>query len=239
MRVHERVRRERVGELSPQSGRWDGLSDEASGTDGPMRYVVCRGEHGVTDGIAQYRLPWSNRVEHAGTLVVEALEAATPEAYRALWALLTDFDLTRTVVAPSRPADEPLRWMLANPRAMRVTRQSDCLWLRILDLPAAIEARAYEAAAALTVEVEPDPMCPGNAGTWRLELSPDGASCWRTGGRPDLTLQIQALGSLYLGGMSAALLTAAGRIREHRAGAAAELGRALRTDPEPFNAFAF
>ncbi|MEU7868976.1 GNAT family N-acetyltransferase [Dactylosporangium sp. NPDC049140] len=237
--VHARVRRERVGELSPQPGRWDGLTDEPAGTFGPMRYLVHRDGSGAADGIAQYRLPYATRVEDTGTLVVEALEAATPDAYRALWALLTDFDLTRRIVAPARPADEPLRWMLRNPRAMRVTRQSDSLWLRILDLPRAVPARAYEAAATLVVEVEADPMAPPNAGTWRLELSPDGASCTRTTAAPDLTLSIQSLGALYLGGMSAALLAAAGRVREHRAGAVAALGRALRTDPEPFNAFAF
>jgi GNAT superfamily N-acetyltransferase len=115
-RVHERVRRDRVGELSPQPGRWDGLSDAPSGTAGPMRYLVHRDPSGDVDGIAQFRLPWATRLEDTGRLVVEALEAVTPDAYRALWGLLTDFDLTRTVVAPARPADEPLRWMLANPR---------------------------------------------------------------------------------------------------------------------------
>jgi predicted acetyltransferase len=204
-----------------------------------MRYLLHRDPSGAVDGIAQFRLPWAARPEDAGRLVVEALEAVTPDAYRALWALLTDFDLTRTIVAPARPADEPLRWMLADPRAMRVDRQSDSLWLRILDLPRAMEARAYDCAVNLVVEIEADPMCPGNAGVWRLELSPDGASCTRTASAPDLTMTVQALGSLYLGGMSAAHLTAAGRIRAHRADAVAALGRALRTDPEPFNAFVF
>lgn len=54
---------------------------------------------------------------------MKGLEAVTDEAYRALWELLLDFDLTRRVAAVTRPADEPLRWMLADPRAMRVTRQ--------------------------------------------------------------------------------------------------------------------
>ncbi|GAA3453996.1 GNAT family N-acetyltransferase [Dactylosporangium matsuzakiense] len=236
--VHALVRRERVGELSPQPGRWDRLSDESSGTAGPMRYLVHR-TGGAVDGIAQFRLPWSSTVEHTGTLVVEALEAASPDAYRALWGLLLDFDLTRRVVAPARPVDEPLRWMLRSPRAMRVTRQSDSLWLRILDLAGAIGSRQYTGETGLTVEVPPDPMCPGNAGVWRLDLGPSGGSCVRTGAAPEVTIGIQALGSLFLGGHSAALLAAAGLIRERRAGAVAALGRALRHDPEPFNAFVF
>lgn len=237
--IHEQARRQRVGELGAQPGQWAGLTDEAAGTDGPMRYLLHRDLAGNPDGIANFRLPWSPTVEHTGTLVVEGLRALGPDAYRALWMLLTDFDLTRTVVAPTRPADEPLRWMLRNPRALRVTRQSDNLWLRILDLPAALTARSYEYAAELTIGVDADPMCPRNVGVWRLAAGPDGATCEPTDARPDLSTDIQALSSLYLGGMSAALLAAAGRIRAHRPDAVAELSRLLRSDPEPFNSFAF
>jgi predicted acetyltransferase len=84
-----------------------------------------------------------------------------------MWMLLADFDLTRKIVAPARPADEPLRWMLRNPRAMRITRQSDNLWLRILDLPRALEARSYESTADLTFAINADTMCPHNAGVLR------------------------------------------------------------------------
>ena len=48
----------------------------------------------------------------------------------------------------------------------------------------------------------------------------------------------QALGSLYLGGMSASLLASAGRIRgDHES--VGLLSRMFRTDPEPFNTFVF
>ncbi|GAA1529815.1 GNAT family N-acetyltransferase [Dactylosporangium maewongense] len=238
-RVHEEARRRQVGELRPVPGKWDGLSDDATGPDGPTRYLIHRCPQGDVDGVANFRLPWTPLVEHTGTLVVDALQAASVDAYRAMWMLLTDFDLTRRVTAPTRPADEPLRWMLRNPRALRVTRQSDNLWLRVLDLPAALTARSYDTTADLTIAVDADPMCPRNTGTWRLSATPDGATCTPTRTRPDLTLTVQALGSLYLGGMSAALLAAAGHIRPHHDGAVPALGRLFRTDPEPFNSFAF
>ena len=135
------------------AGQWAGLSDESSGADGPMRYLVHRDAQSHIDGIANYRLPWSPQVEDTRNLVVEAFQAASPDAYRAMWMLLADFDLTRKIVAPARPADEPLRWMLRNPRAMRITRQSDNLWLRVLDLPRALQARSYESTADLTVAI--------------------------------------------------------------------------------------
>ncbi len=237
--IHEMVRRSRVGELSPQPDQWDGLSDASQGTAGPLRYLVHRDEQGQFDGVANFRLPWLPAVEDTGTLVVEALHATTSEAYRAMWRLLLDFDLTRKVVAVGRPGDEPLRWMLQNPRAMRITRQSDNLWMRLLDVPRALEARTYDVPGSIVFGIGTDPMCPDNEGTWRLEGGPDGATCTRVQTRPELVLEIQALGSLYLGGASAALLATAGRIRECRPGAVGLLSRMFRTDPEPFNSFAF
>ena len=237
--VHEQVRRVRVGELSAQADQWDRLSDESTGAAGPLRYLVHRDEQGVIDGIANFRLPWLPSPEDTGTLVVEGLQASSSAAYRALWQLLLDFDLTRKVVAVSRPGDEPLRWMLQNPRAMRVTRQSDNLWMRLLDVPRALEARTYDVSARVVLGIDADPMCPGNVGSWRLDGGPDGATCVRAEAPPDLELDTQALASLYLGGGSAHLLSAAGRIRERRPGGVALLGRMFGTDPEPFNSFAF
>lgn len=83
-------------------------------------------------------------------------------------------------------------------------------------------------------------MCPANAGTWRLSVSGGRASCEAAEGvAPDITTAVQALGSLYPGGMPASLLTSAGRIRQHRDGAASLLSRMLHTDPAPFNAIGF
>src|SRR6202012_1504473 len=107
--VHGAVRGRRVGELSATPDKWAGLSDAASGPAGPLRYLVHRAADGGADGVASYRLPWSPRVEDTGTLVVEGLQAASDEAYRAMWELLLDFDLTRQGVAAPRPSDEPLR----------------------------------------------------------------------------------------------------------------------------------
>ncbi|WP_189825054.1 GNAT family N-acetyltransferase [Streptomyces finlayi] len=237
--VHARVRAQRVGELAPRPGRWDGLSDEPDGTNGPLRYLVHRDRTGEIDGIAHFRLPWSTTVAGAGTLVVEALEAADPAAYRALWSLLIDFDLTKKIVAHTRPRDEPLQWLLTNPRAMRITRQTDNLWARLLDVPAALTQRAYDTSGDLVFTLDDDRMCPKNNGTWRLRADGGEATCTPTDRPADLTLTVPALGSLYLGGMSPRVLAQAGRITEHAAGAVGQLGRMFRTDPEPHNSFGF
>jgi predicted acetyltransferase len=238
--LHDAARATRVGEVSAHRGLWEGISDAPDATDGPPRYVVHRDPAGQVDGAAQFRLPWAPLVADTGTLRVESLEALTVAAYRDLWGLLLDFDLTRRIVAAPRPPDEPLRWLLTDPRALRVTRQSDNLWIRLLDLPSALRTRGYDTDGAVTIEIESDPMCPANAGVWRLEAGGGAATCERvSGGRADLAADVEALGSLYLGGGSAALLAAAGRIREHRDGAVATLSRLMRTDPAPFNAVGF
>jgi len=237
--VHAVVRARRVGELTPRPDQWDGLSDEPDGTNGSTRYLLHRDPTGRVDGIAHLRLPWSATADHVGTLVVDALEATDPAAYRALWSLLLDWDLTRTVVAPGRPRDEPLRWMLANPRALRVTRQSDNLWVRVLDVPAALTARSYAVDDRLVLGIADDPMCPGNVGTWCLESSDGMAVCGRVPGPADLMITPEALGSAYLGGVSIHDLAYAGLVRTDEPELVDRLARMLRVDPEPHNSFGF
>lgn len=237
--VHAAVRRTRVGELTPRPGRWDRLTDEPDGTNGPLRYLVYRNEDGAVEGVANFRLPWAPTAQDAGTLVVEALEAIDPVAYRALWSLLIDFDLTKRIVAAGRPRNEPLRWMLTDPRAIRITRQSDNLWVRLLDVPAALTQRSYDVPGELTFTIDDDQMCPANNGTWHLRATDDQVTCERTSRPADLAVTVQALGSLYLGGMSAGDLAYAGLITEHTAGAVGRLARMFRTDPEPHNSFVF
>lgn len=238
-RVHAEVRAYRVGELGPLPGRWDGLSDEADGTNGPLRYLTHRDQHGNVDGIANFRLPWSPTTDRAGTLVVEALESTNPVAYRALWGLLIDFDLTKTVVAAGRPRDEPLRWMLTNPRAMRITRQTDNLWARLLDVPRALTRRSYPTPGELRFTIGDDRMCPANNRTWHLKAAGPVATCVPTDETADLTITLSALSSLYFGGVSAHHLAYAGHIAAHTDGAIGQLTRMFWTDPEPHNSFGF
>lgn len=238
-RVHAGMRARRVGELSPPPRHWEGLSDEAVGTDGPLRFLAHRDRHGDVDGIANFRLPWSATRDRAGTLVVQALEATNPVAYRALWGLLIDFDLTKTVVAPGRPRDEPLRRMLTNPRAMRITRETDNLWARLLDVPRALTQRSYHTPGELTFSITDDRICPANNGTWRVTADDSAVTCVATDAPADLTITLPALSSLYLGGMSAGHLAYAGHITQHTDGATGRLTRMFRTDPEPHNSFGF
>lgn len=230
--LHEQVRAVRVGEISPLPGKWQNLNRRPADGSGPAHHLVHRDATGAVDGAAIFRLPWSPDPALAGVLQVEAFEALTPDAYRALWALLLDFDLTKRVVTARRPVDEPLRWMLTNPRALKLTRTRDNLWLRILDVRRALEARAYAATDALVLEVD-------GHGRWRLDAAPDGAACTATDADADVSLTVNELGSLYLGGVRASELMYAGRVVERTAGAVSRLDALLRQDRAPHNAVGF
>jgi predicted acetyltransferase len=148
---------------------------------------------------------------------VDHLIACTDRAYRGLWAYLADLDLTDCVIASGRPEHEPLRWALADSRQLTVTGVHDHLWLRMVDLPAALSARRYAAEGSLVLAVT-DPFCPWNDGRWLLEGGPDGAECRPAAGAlgVDLRLDVAALGSLFLGGASLAQLVRAGRVEADR-----------------------
>ncbi len=85
-----------------------------------------------------------------------------------------------------------------------------------------------------------DTVCPWNQDLWKLETEAGGAHCRRApGADPDLAMGVDALASLYLGGVQPAVLASAGRIIELHPGALDALARQLRQDPAPYNAVGF
>jgi predicted acetyltransferase len=153
------------------------------------------------------------------------LVAATPQAYTAIWRLLLSLDLVRSATHRFAAVDEPLVYLVNEPR-MLGTRMSDALWLRILDLPAALSARRYASEVDVVLEVT-DELQPANAGRWRLTGSPSSARCVATADAADLRCDIRALGSAYLGGGSLVAFADSGQITEVRPGALAATATAF------------
>jgi predicted acetyltransferase len=160
---------------------------------------------------------------------LEALDAATRAA---LWRFLFDIDLTTSVAARGRPVDEAWQYQVSDIRRCRL-RLRDSLYVRPVEVGAALEARTYQAPVDVVFEVE-DAFCPWNAGRWRLSGDAKGASCARTTDAADLALTVRELGAAYLGGVPLTALAAAGRIRELRPGALAEASAAFGSDVAPW-----
>ena len=125
----------------------------------------------------------------------------------------------KTVKAVDRPVDDTLPWLLENARAVRKAGWADFLWVRLLDVPAAMAARSYGTAGRLVLEVT-DPLGFA-AGRFALDASPEGATCVSTDERADLTIPVRTLGAAFLGGMRLSTLHAAGWLDEHTPGAVA------------------
>ena len=154
--------------------------------DGPRFVVLYQDDRGVPQGYLTYRLsPEDLREQPVGELVIEDLITVTDEARRALWGYAATFTQARTVRAVNVPLDEPLRWLLADPRGLRTTGVRDFLWLRILDVAGALSKRAYAVHDRLVLEVH-DPHIVENTGRYELTVAPDSIACVRTGAEPDL-----------------------------------------------------
>jgi predicted acetyltransferase len=228
--LYDTVRQTRVGQVSASPGTW-----VSAVQGGQKRFVLHYGPDGA-DGAAIYRYDLAG----SGTVQVDWFEATSADSYTALWMLLADLDLTRRVIAAKRPVDEPLRWQLADPRALRVTRIADDLWIRLVDVSGALAARTYLAPGSLVLEVT-DAFCPWNTGRWLLDGSPEGASCSRAaaGAAPELALDAATLGSLYLGGTAPGTLARAGLIHELVPGALNRAAAMLAQPDAPFNPIGF
>ncbi len=230
--VYDRVRREYPGMFSRTEDWWKfrRLADPESRRRGAgvMNRVVLTCD-GKPEGYALYRLNQSLEagVTTGSVVVIEAM-GTTPEATRAIWRFLLDIDWIAHIKASQLPVDHPLFLLLARPRLMRF-RLSDALWVRLVDVPAALAARAIGPGEAVVLEVR-DEFCPWNKGRY---LVGDGG-VERTSAAPDLKLDVSALGSVYLGGFTFAQLARAGRIEELRAGAASRADALFRWDRAPW-----
>jgi predicted acetyltransferase len=234
-RVWERVRPDQPGMLDENTAFWRyELADpefRRQGASEQYRVIYRNGE--APEGFALYRVkPGWKDGQPDGTLLLQMLIAATPDAYAALWRYCLDVDLMARLTASWRPVDEPLRFLLADPRAPRL-KVTDGIWLRLVDVDAALAGRRYAVDGRLVLRVRDD-FCPWNEGQVELTGGPAGADCRRIDARPDLELEAADLGAMYLGGNRFRTLHAAGRLSEIRSGAVARADAMFATDRAPW-----
>ena len=222
--VYERFRGSQPGSIARPDRWWDRelRQVEVPGKAPEKSYwALYRSPEGLVEGYLRYRgtLSWDN-MRPQGTLVIEELCSTTSAAYQRLWQHSCDIDLMSSIEARTRSVSEPLGFLLRDGRAVQQTRRHDFVWVRVLDVAASLAARRYAVERRLVIEVT-DPL--GFAtGRYVLEGGPSGAQCGRSDEPADLTMQVDALGAIYLGGTSLHALAEAARVDEHRPGALAE-----------------
>ncbi|KGN38954.1 GNAT family N-acetyltransferase [Knoellia aerolata] len=197
-------------------GEWlRGYDWEEQSEDRRLRLGVRLGPDGEPDGYVAYTVKEEG---DSAEVKVHDFVTATGTAHLDLWQFLADIDLAEVVVGPA-PASDPLVHALVDHRVRRVTSVPDHLWVRILDVPRSLEARPWFADGTLVLEVS-DPL--GHAdGAVRVTASGGRASVVPTADEPDVTLDVETLGALYLGDVAVDLMARAGRV----AGTDEALGR--------------
>jgi predicted acetyltransferase len=205
----------------------------------PLRCIIAE-DASAARGYALYSVKpnWGDDGISVGRLSVSELMGTDPEATAALWTDLLTRDLVGEVRTGARPVDDPLLQMLAGRRRGR-PYLSDGLWIRLIDVPAALSQRRYACSLDLVIEVI-DPVLPANAGRWRLQAGAgEPATCERTSAPADVIAPAGALGAAYLGGTRLGALAAAGQIAQERPGALAALSAAMYWDPAPWSPMIF
>ncbi len=242
--LHDRARRLRPGELDRGPRWWDWHfkdREKDRGGGGARLYAVHESAAGEADGWVSYRFHrhWPDSGLPEGRVDIDDLVTTDRAGRAALWRLILDLDLIDEVRAGFQPVDEPLKWMLADPRRLRTREVSDHLWVRILDILGALEGRGYSATERLVIEVIS--VDPSVGGRFVLESGPRSGSCRRAtkGEKGQLVVGLADLGAIYLGGVAPSVLAAAGRVKELRPGALAVADRVFASPVAPFCTLGF
>jgi predicted acetyltransferase len=237
--VYEAARAQRSGFLSRTPDWWLGILPDAEkdkkGGEA-KRLVVYETDAGV-EAYAVYktRPEWGVRGSSHQLIVDEAI-GSTPRGTRDIWRYLLSVDLVRTVKTGRLPSDHPLLVLAAEPRRLGVT-MGDGLWIRVVDVVAALEGRNYGLSGHGNGRVcfdLRDEFCSWNAGRWDLEVEDGRALVTRTDTEADLALDANDLAALFLGGFSATALAAAGRVMEMRPGGLAAADSLFPTTLKPW-----
>jgi predicted acetyltransferase len=235
--VHDRARRTQPGDVTRSQAWWDAwFKDREKERDGGSArfYVVHESSPGQADGYVAYRSKskWPDGLPESEIHIAD-MATTGGAAYVNLWRYLLDIDLVGRVTAWKRPEDEPLRWLLADPRRLKVKARTDELWVRLVDIPVCLTTRSYGVEDRLVIEVA-DGFLEDNSGRYALETGPDGSQCTRTDADPDISIGVAELGSIWMGGVTAAALAVAGRVQEHTPGALARADRLFNTSRAPY-----
>ncbi|MFC3299089.1 GNAT family N-acetyltransferase [Arthrobacter agilis] len=211
------------------SGEW---GRERPIEDRNVRFAVHYDATGTPAGYVSYRFAGWETTPY--TMKIVDLVASTPSAYLELWRYLGSLDLVQVVTWDGARRDDALPWSLRDRRCYSVKGTDDVLWVRMLDVPAALGARSYRGSGRIVLDVL-DPL--GIAGGSFVLTVVDGVAQVEhvdTAAAPDATLTVNALGSLYLGGVQASALAAAGALTAHADDAVDLLDTLFGLPQEPY-----
>ena len=214
---------------------WLNNALEERAADGPIHIALSRDAAGEPDGYAVYTLR-TDRVNHSSRgqeIVIRDLAWLSQDAYRSLWTFFKRHDLVGRVRWDGAPLDDPAPELMLEPRLLHA-RDGEGVWLRVMDVAAALADRGWSADGVATLAIAPDRLTPWNDGTFHIEAANGKAAVTRSpnGASADATLSIKALAALYAGRRSARELRAWGLL-EAEPKAVQALGALFATQHAP------
>ena len=166
---------------------------------------------GSIDGYVSYKvLEWESE---PGTILILDIVWASQNAYFGLWDYLASIDLMTRVKFGNAAVTDPLPWAMSDRRGFKIVGEDDGLWLRVLDPVVALEARSYEADGDVRIAVS-DPLSIAD-GVYALSVRHGKATVTADNAKnatSNVSMDISALGSLYLGGVRADTLARTGQV---------------------------
>ena len=188
--------------------------------------VAVLEDDGRPQAYALYRLNFSyeDGVPTGKVVVLEAM-GAEPEAEIAVWRFLLDIDWMASIEAELLPLDHPLLLLAAEPGRLRF-RVGDGIFVRLVDVGAALAARSYATDDDLVIGVV-DTFCPWNDACFTVRGQ-------KTMEEPDLRLPVDTLGSVYLGGFTFRQLARVGCVEEVSEGALDRADALFRSERAPW-----
>lgn len=238
--LYRTFREQRTGYVHRGAAMWAaGVLADPHGID--TKSIIIYEEAGEPLGYAIYTTgpgrPGSDREPGPSQrLEINDLIWLAPAAYRAFWEYFARFDLVHQIVWGQVPPDDPLPHLLLEPRMLRDSSTEGVL-ARIVDVPRALIARPYPAAATLRFDLL-DELCPWNTALWELETSDEGSAVRKlpAGTTVDLILTPSTLAMLLFNQISASEAVRMGRLEVVNDGALPRWDAALRTAYRPFSA---
>jgi predicted acetyltransferase len=229
--IYEKIRIARPGFFKRSDAWWEEriLADLPNNRGGAtaLRFAVVDDDTGYV--IYRQKGEWENG-HGAGEVRVLELVASTPGGWSGLWGFTLSHDLIKKVTADHRPPDDPVFDLVAARRRV-YGRTSDALWVRTHDLVKALSARRYQIEGRIVLGVT-DSFLDEHA-VVELGGGPDGAEARLTDKQPHLTLDIEDLGSCYMGWSRFRSLAGLGRI-EGSASALKQADLMFSWDPQPW-----
>lgn len=234
--VYDRVRLSTPGMVTRSSLWWKHhvlLDVRKNRSGGPPMWRAVVEVEGRPEAYALYRVhqTW-DQGSPVGYLEAVEVMATDPDAMQEVWRFLFGVDLVARIKADWLPADHPLLLMVTEPSRLRF-RLQDALFLRLIDVGRALEARSYRTEDTLTFEVR-DNFCPWNEGRWELHTHPEGSTTTRTSREADLVLDAEDLGSVYLGAFTFGHLLMSSRVEEATPGAVRRADAMFVTERAPW-----